>query len=83
MNVIKTNLNNFLAAENIINSLKDYDEDLILSHNNVLQYTIGVFCPTCNEKMVLNGFNKHGKDKIGKINTQRYRCQICKSNHEM
>lgn len=83
MNVIKTNLNNFLVAENIINSLKDYNEDIVLSHNNVFQYAKGVICPTCNEKMVLNGVNKYGKDQIGKINAQRYRCSNCNNNLEM
>ncbi len=29
MNVIKTNLNNFLVAENIVNSLKNYDDEYI------------------------------------------------------
>ena len=43
MNVIKTNLNNFLIADNIINSLKDCGEDFIFYHNNVLQYGNGVF----------------------------------------
>jgi transposase-like protein len=83
MNVIKTNLNNFLVAENIINSIKDYNDDFVLSHNNVLQYAKDVFCPACNEKMVMNGSNRYGKDKIAKINTQRYRCPICKTNLEM
>ena len=31
MNVIKTNLNNILVAENIVNSLKDYDDDYIFT----------------------------------------------------
>lgn len=83
MNVIKTNLNNFLVAENIVNSLKNYDDDYIFSHNNVLQYANNVFCPICGTKMVMNGFNRYGKENIAKIKTQRYRCKSCTTNLEM
>ena len=80
---MKTNLNNFLVAENIIELFKGKDDDIVITHNNVLQYAKGVICHSCDCKMVMNGFNKYGREKIGKVKAQRYRCPICKTNHEM
>ena len=83
MNVIKTNLNNFLVAEDIIGFLKEKHDDFVITHNNILQYAKDVFCTRCKVKMIMNGFNRYGKENIGKIKAQRYRCPICKTNHEM
>ena len=80
---MKTNLNNFLVADHILGFLKDEHDDFIITHNNILQYAKDVFCPDCDEKMTLNGFNRYGKEKIGKVKAQRYRCPTCKTNHEM
>lgn len=80
---MKTNLNNFLVADDIIGFLKEKHDDFVFTHNNVLQYANDPFCPKCNEKMAMNGFNRYGKEKIGKIKAQRYRCPTCKTNHEM
>ncbi|MEA1877879.1 MAG: hypothetical protein U9N86_13565, partial [Bacteroidota bacterium] len=80
---MKTNLNNFLVADDIIGFLKEKHDDFVFTHNNVLQYAKDPFCPKCNKKMVMNGFNRYGKKKIGKVKTQRYICPTCKTNHEM
>lgn len=83
MSVIKTNLNNFMVAEDIIDFVSQNDQDLVLTHNNVIQCANDVFCPNCGNRMVLNGYNQYGTKKIAKIKAQRYRCTSCKTNHEM
>jgi len=83
MNVINTNLKNFMVAEDIIDFLTQNNQDLILTHNNVIRYVNDVFCPNCGKIMIMNGYNRYGREKIAKIKTQRYRCSSCKSNHEM
>jgi transposase-like protein len=83
MNVIKTNLNNFLVAEDIMDFLSQNNQDFMVTYNNVIQYANDVFCPNCGNRMIMNGFNRYGSEKIAKIKTQRYRCTSCKTNHEM
>ena len=83
MNVIKTNLNNFLVAEDIMDFLSQNNQDFMMTYNNVIQYANDVFCPNCGNRMVMNGYNRYGREKIAKIKTQRYRCSSCKTNHEM
>lgn len=83
MNVIYSNLKNFLVAEDIMEFLTLDNQDFILTHNNIVQYANDVFCPTCGKRMIMNGYNRYGNTKIAKIKTQRYRCPICKTNIEM
>jgi len=40
MNVINTNLKNFMVAEDIIDFLTQNNQDLILTHNNVIRMTL-------------------------------------------
>jgi len=83
MNVIHSNLNNFLVTEDIMEFITHENQNFVLTHNNVIKYANDVYCPKCNKKMIMNGYNRYGKEKIAKIKTQRYRCTSCKTNHEM
>lgn len=83
MNVINTNLKNFMVAEDIMDFISQNNQDLVMTHKNVIQYVNDVFCPNCGKIMIMNGYNRYGREKIAKIKTQRYRCSSCKTNHEM
>jgi len=83
MNVIKTNLNNFLMAPTILDELNKHCQFAEITPDFVLKSRNDVICPKCGNKMVLNGQNKHGNIKLGKIKIQRYRCNTCKINHEL
>ena len=49
MTVIKTNLNNFLVAEDLMGFLTKNNQDLILTHKNVIKYANDVLCQTCGK----------------------------------
>lgn len=83
MNVIKTNLNNFLVAENVLDIMNKYGDNLVYTQNNVIIAEKEILCPKCQETMVRNGTNLHGKKKIAKNKTQRMRCLKCKTNIEI
>jgi transposase-like protein len=83
MNVIKANLNNFLMASTLLEELNKHCQFAEITPDFVLKSRNDEFCPMCGNKMVLNGQNKHGNIKLGKIKVQRYRCNTCKINHEI
>lgn len=83
MNVIKTNLNNFLVAESLLDLMNKYGDNLVYDQNNVIKAGKNVHCPNCQELMVRNGINLHGKKKIAKNKVQRMICPKCKNNIEI
>lgn len=83
MNVIKTNLNNFLVAESLLDVMNKYGDNLVYTTNNVIIAGNDVLCTKCQETMVRNGTNLHGKKKIAKNKVQRMICPKCKTNIEI
>ena len=83
MNVIKTNLNNFLVADSLLDLMNKYGDNLVFDQNNVIKAGKNVHCPNCQELMVRNGTNLHGKKNIAKNKVQRMICPKCKNNIEI